>query len=77
MYHFAINQTEMNTIVIKPKTKEEQDFLTRLFEKMNVDASIVEESAPNYETQKAMEDVRLKKGTKVKDTKELFTKLGI
>jgi hypothetical protein len=67
----------MNTIVIKPKTKEEQDFLTSLFEKMNLDASIVEELVPNYETQKAIKDVRLKKGTKVKDTKELFTKLGI
>jgi hypothetical protein len=67
----------MNTIVIKPKTKEEQDFLTCLLEKMNVDASIVEDSVPNYETKKAMEDVLLKKGTKAKDTKELFTKLGI
>ena len=67
----------MNTIVIKPKTREEQDFLTRLFEKMNVEASIVEESVPNYETQKAMKDAHLKKGTRVKDTKELFTKLGI
>jgi hypothetical protein len=44
---------------------------------MNVDASIVEESEPNYETLKAMEDVRLKKGIKVKDTKELFEKLSI
>ena len=67
----------MNTIVIKPKTREEQDFLTRLFEKMNVEASIVEDSVPNYETQKAMKDVHLKKGNRVKDAKELFTKLGI
>ena len=67
----------MTTIVIKPKTKEEQDFLTCLFEKMNVDISIVEELVPNYETQKAMKDVHLKKGTKVKGTKDLYTKLGI
>lgn len=67
----------MNKIVIKPKTLEEQDFLTSLFKKMNIDASVVEELVPNYETQKAIKDVHMKKGTKVKDTKELFTKLGI
>mgnify|MGYP006971728400 CR=1 FL=1 len=67
----------MTTIVIKPKTKEEQDFLTSLLQKMNIDANIVEEPSPNYETRKAMEEVELKKGTKVKNTKELFTKLGI
>jgi len=67
----------MSTIVIKPKTKEEQDFLTSLLKKMNIDVNVVEESSPNYETQRAMEDVQQKKGTKVKDAKELFTKLGI
>jgi len=67
----------MNTIVIKPKTKEEEDFLTCLLQKMNIDADVVEDFFPNYETQKAMEDVRLKKGTKVKDAQDLFIKLGI
>lgn len=67
----------MNTIIEKPKTKAEQDFLTRLLKKMNVVVNIVEEPSPNYETQKAMEDVHLKKGTKVKDAQALFTKLGI
>jgi hypothetical protein len=68
---------EMNTIIITPKTKEEQDFLTDLLKKMNIDANIVEEPLPNYETRKAMEDVKVKKGTKVKNAQELFTKLGI
>jgi len=67
----------MTTIVIKPKTKEEQDFLTHLLKKMNIEASVVEELVPNYETRKAMEDVHQKKGKKVKDAQELFTKLGI
>ena len=67
----------MTTIVIKPKTKEEQNFLTRLLKKMNIEVNVVEEPAPNYETQKAMEEVRLKKGSKVKNAQMLFTKLGI
>jgi len=65
------------TIVIKPKTKEEQDFLTDLLKKMNIEANVVEEPMPNYETRKAMEDVHQKKGKKVKDAQELFPKLGI
>ena len=68
---------DMTTIVIKPKTQEEQDFLTHLLEKMNIEASVVEEPIPNYETLKAMEEVHQKKGKKVKDAQELFTKLGI
>ena len=67
----------MTTIVIKPKTRAEQDFLTRLFKKLNVESQVVEEPSPNYETLKAMKDVSLKKGTKAKNSKELFTKLGI
>lgn len=67
----------MKTIIIKPKSKEEQNFLSRLMKKMNVEASIVEEPSPNYDTRKAMEDVHLKKGVRVKDSNELFAKLGI
>ena len=67
----------MTTVVITPKTKEEQEFLTHLLKKMNIEANVVEELTPNYETRKAMKDVHLKKGTKVKDAQELFTKLGI
>ncbi|MFH1119967.1 MAG: hypothetical protein V1775_09085 [Bacteroidota bacterium] len=67
----------MTTIVIKPKSKEEQDLLTELLKKMNIEAEIVEESASAYETRKAMDDVRKKKGTKAKNADELFNKLGI
>ena len=67
----------MSTIVIKPKTKEEQNFITRLLKKMNIDVNVVEEPTPNYETRKAIEEVHLKKGLKVKNAQMLFTKLGI
>ncbi len=67
----------MTTIVIKPKTKEEQIFLTRLFKKMNVEAHVVDEPVLNFETRKAMEDVEMKKGERVEDSKDLFDKLGI
>jgi len=67
----------MDTIVINPKTKEEQDFLTQLLKKMNIEVNVVEEITPNYQTRKAMEDVNQKKGRKVKDAKELFAKSGI
>jgi RNase H-fold protein (predicted Holliday junction resolvase) len=67
----------MTTIVIKPKTKQEQDFLTRLLKKLNVEMNLVEEPLPNYETKMAMEDVLGKKGNKAKDAKDLFAKLDI
>jgi len=67
----------MTTIVIKPKTKEEKNFLTRLLKKLNIESQVVEEPSPNYETRKAMKDVTRKKGTKSKNAKELFTKLGV
>ena len=67
----------MKSIVIKPKTKKEQTFITHLLKKMNIEVSIVEEHMPNYETRMAMEDVHKKKGKKVKGSQELFTKLGI
>jgi len=44
---------------------------------MNIDVQFIEEPQPNYETRKAIKDVEQKKGHKVKDSKELFTKLGI
>ncbi len=67
----------MTTILIKPKTKSEYNLLTRLLKKMNIEIQVVEESTPNYETQKAIEDVENKKGVRVKDSKELFNTLGI
>jgi hypothetical protein len=67
----------MTTIVIKPKTKEEQMFLTRLFKKMNVEAHLVHEPVPNFETLKAMQDVEMKKGERAENSKDLFDKLGI
>lgn len=44
---------------------------------MNVEVQVVEEPIPNYETQQAISDVESKKGTKVKDSNELFSQLGI
>ena len=67
----------MTTIVIKPKSKAEKNLLTRLLKKMNIEAQVVEEPMPNYETRKAMEDVENKKGTRLKDSQELFNTLGI
>lgn len=67
----------MTTILIKPKTKSEHNLLTRLFKKMNIEIQVVEEPKPNYETQKAMEDVENKKGIKSNNSKELFDTLGI
>ena len=67
----------MTTIIIRPKSKEEKNLLTKLLKKMNIEASIIEEPSPNYETQKAISDVENKKGTRVKNSDELFNKLGI
>ena len=67
----------MTTILIKPKTKSEYNLLTRLLKKMNIEIQIVEESVPNYETQKAIQDVENKKGIRHKNSKELFDTLDI
>ncbi|HAH25615.1 MAG TPA: hypothetical protein DCL77_17965 [Prolixibacteraceae bacterium] len=67
----------MTTIVIRPKNKAEREFLSRLLKKMNIETQFVEEPVPNVETRKAMEDVEQRKGTKVKDSQGLFSKLGI
>mgnify|MGYP000319756612 CR=1 FL=1 len=67
----------MTTILIKPRSKKEQDFLKYLFEKMQIEAQVVEEASPNLETRKAMQDVNERKGTRVKNSTELFSKLGI
>lgn len=67
----------MTTIIIRPKNKAEKDFLSHLLKKLNIETQFVEEPVPNFETGKAMEDVENKKGTKVKDSQELFSKLGI
>ena len=67
----------MTTIIIRPKNKAEKEFLSRLLKKMNIETEFVEEPVPNAETRKAMQDVEHRKGTKVKDSQELFSKLGI
>ena len=67
----------MSVIVIRPKNKTEKDFLTRLFKMMNIEAQSIEESVPNADTLKAMEDVENMKGTKVKNSGELFSRIGI
>jgi len=71
------NIKAMNTLVIKPRSEEEQEFLTNLLKKLDVEVNVVEEPTPNYETKRAMEDVNNKKGTKVDNSEELFTKLGM
>lgn len=67
----------MNTIIIRPKSKEEEESLTRLLTKMDIDIQLLEGPMPNLETRKAMEDVRQRKGSRVKDSTELFSRLGI
>lgn len=67
----------MASIIIKPKNKSEEEFLTRLLKKMNIEVNLVEEPVPNYETQKAMHDVESGKGERMKNSDELFSKLGI
>jgi len=67
----------MTTIVIKPKNRAEQQLLTKLLKKMNVEVQLVEEPVPNWETQQAMKDAESGKGTRFKNTNELFSHLGI
>jgi hypothetical protein len=67
----------MSTIVVKPKSSQEETFLKELFKKMNVDAHLVEDFEPNYETKMAISDVESKIGTKVNGADELFKQLGI
>ena len=67
----------MTTIVIKPKSKADIKLLSRMLKKMNIEAHIVEEYVPNYETRKAMEDVEKRKGARAKDAQELFNMLDI
>ena len=67
----------MASIIIKPKNKSEEEFLTRLLKKMNIEVNLVEEPVPNYETQTAMHDVESGKGERMKNSDELFSKLGI
>ena len=44
---------------------------------MNIVTYLFEEPTPDYETRKAISDVESHQGTKVKDSKELFSRLGI
>jgi hypothetical protein len=67
----------MTTIVIKLKSKKEEEFFRELLKKMNIETHLIEEPVPNYETQKVIEDVETGKGIHVKDSGELFAQLGI
>ena len=67
----------MSTIIIKPRNKSEEALLTKMLKKMNVDIQLVQESIPNYETQKAIEDAESSKVIKVKNAQDLFNKIGI
>jgi len=67
----------MTTIVIRPKTRAEKNFLARLLKKMNIEVDFVEEPESDYETREAMQDVHNKKGIRVKNAQDLFNKLGI
>jgi len=67
----------MTTIIIRPKSSDEKNLITKMLKKMNIEASIVEEPFPNYETQKAISEVENKKGSRVKNSDELFNFLGI
>jgi hypothetical protein len=67
----------MTTLIIKPKSKDERVFLTKMLKKMNIEVDVVEEPTPNYETQKALSDVENKKGIRVKNAADLFDKLGL
>jgi hypothetical protein len=67
----------MSTILVKPRSIQEETFLKELFKKMNVDAHLVENFEPNYETKMAISEVESKIGTKVKGSNELFQHLGI
>ena len=46
----------MTTIVIRPKNKAEENFLSLLLKKMNIETHFVEEPSPNFETQKAINE---------------------
>jgi len=62
----------MTTIVIKPKSKAEENLLTRLFKKMNIEVQLVEEPMPYYEKRKAVHDVPNCKGTGLTEPDQLF-----
>ena len=67
----------MTTIIIKPKSKEEEDLLTLMLKKMNIEISLVDEPNPNYKTTEAIKEVEQKKGFRVRNSQEFFTELGI
>jgi hypothetical protein len=67
----------MTTMVIKPKNKAEEALLTQMLRKMNVEAHLVHEPLPNYDTRSAIQDTASSKGTKAKNAEDLFRKLGI
>ena len=62
----------MTTLVIRPNSKEEEDLLTRLLKKMNIEVQLFEEPLPGYETPGAMEDVYHRKGIRLPGPDQLF-----
>jgi hypothetical protein len=67
----------MASIVIKPRSREEEEFLTELLKKMNVESHLIEEPVPNYTTIKAMKEVESKAGNRVNNSDELISQLGL
>lgn len=62
----------MSTLVIKPKSKAEENLLTRLFRKMNIEVQLLEEPMPGYETHPAMDDADNRKGPKLRYPDQLI-----
>ena len=58
LVYLCRKQCKMTTIVLKPKNKAEKDFITKLLKKMNIETHLIEEPTPNYETLKAINDVK-------------------
>ncbi len=67
----------MNNILVKPKSKEEEEFLTKLLKKLNIDSRIIEEPVPNSKTKKAIKEFEKGNGIKAENSKELFSQLDI
>jgi hypothetical protein len=64
----------MKTLIIKPKSKEEEDLLTRLLAKMHIEVQLLEEPLSEYttpeptDTMHRSEEARAKKVDKTSDS---------